>query len=161
MALRDITAEDLGWIHALNRAHEAETSPLSPSGLQDLVARAKYARAIGDQAGFLIGFDQNSEYASPNFIWFRSALPEFLYVDRIIVNSKQQGRGLARKLYDDFFDFARHHGHKQIACEVHIVPPNPVSDAFHANLGFSEIGQATLSDRGKTVRYLCKAISTG
>jgi predicted GNAT superfamily acetyltransferase len=32
-------------------------------------------------------------------------------------------------------------------------PPNPVSDAFHRALGFTEIGRAALAN-GKTVRYL-------
>jgi predicted GNAT superfamily acetyltransferase len=33
-------------------------------------------------------------------------------------------------------------------------PPNPGSDAFHAALGFREVGRAFLADRGKAVRYL-------
>ena len=33
-------------------------------------------------------------------------------------------------------------------------PPNPGSDAFHARLGFHEVGRAFLADRGKSVRYL-------
>ncbi len=38
-------------------------------------------------------------------------------------------------------------------CEVNHAPPNPGSDAFHARMGFGEIGRAVLSG-GKTVRYL-------
>ena len=40
------------------------------------------------------------------------------------------------------------------ACEVNCDPPNPVSDAFHAALGFREIGRARIVERSKTVRYL-------
>jgi predicted GNAT superfamily acetyltransferase len=37
-------------------------------------------------------------------------------------------------------------------CEVNAEPPNPASDAFHAAMGFAEVGSATLGG-GKQVRY--------
>jgi predicted GNAT superfamily acetyltransferase len=45
-------------------------------------------------------------------------------------------------------------GHTHIACEVNVDPPNPTSDAFHAALGFVEIGCASIHDGSKSVRYL-------
>jgi predicted GNAT superfamily acetyltransferase len=45
-----------------------------------------------------------------------------------------------------------------ICCEVNLDPPNPASDAFHASLGFHEIGSAAMSN-GKVVRYLTKVIA--
>jgi hypothetical protein len=45
-------------------------------------------------------------------------------------------------------------GYTRVCCEVNVEPPNPGSDAFHANLGFEEIGRAFVPEREKTVRYL-------
>ena len=60
--------------------------------------------------------------------------------------------------YDDLFRFASENGHDVIVCEVNSDSPNPASDAFHQALGFSEMGDAHLEDRGKTVRYLRRAL---
>jgi len=45
-----------------------------------------------------------------------------------------------------------------VVCEVNLDPPNPVSDAFHATLGFAEVGHQALQGTSKTVRYLSKNI---
>ena len=47
-------------------------------------------------------------------------------------------------------------GHTRIACEVNLDPPNPISDAFHASLNFSELGRASIYNGAKTVRYLLR-----
>jgi predicted GNAT superfamily acetyltransferase len=54
---------------------------------------------------------------------------------------------------------ARAAGYAHVCCEVNIDPPNPGSDAFHANMGFEEIGRAFLPERGKTVRYLMRTLA--
>ena len=50
---------------------------------------------------------------------------------------------------------AREAGHTALVCEVNLEPPNPVSDAFHASLGFTELGRGSPTP-GKVVRYLCR-----
>ena len=151
---RQIERADLDWVLALNRAHETELSPLSPARLEELVAAAFYAKTMDQEAAFLLAFDQDMDYDSPNFLWFRDRHARFVYVDRITVAPAARGRGLARVLYRDLFDMARDRGHPRIVCEVNSDPPNPGSDAFHAALGFREVGRADLADRGKSVRYL-------
>ncbi|MDJ0945957.1 MAG: GNAT family N-acetyltransferase [Kiloniellales bacterium] len=153
-APRQIRNRDLDWVLALNRAQEIELSPLTPPRLEELVAAAFYAKALDPQAAFLLAFDQDAAYDSPNFLWFRDRIARFVYVDRITVAPAQRGRGHARALYDDLFRQALARGHDRIVCEVNADPPNPGSDAFHAALGFREVGRAALADRGKSVRYL-------
>jgi predicted GNAT superfamily acetyltransferase len=146
---------------SLNNAHALELSFLEPDRLRHMVAEAFLAKRIGDADAFLLAFDQDADYDSPNFLWFRSHHRRFVYVDRIVVASHARGRGHARRLYDDLFVQAVHAGHDQIVCEVNSDPPNPASDAFHAELGFSEVGTASIHGGSKTVRYLARQLPPG
>lgn len=143
---------------ALNNAHARELSWLEPERLEQLVEKAFLARRIGDLDAFLLAFDQDAEYDSPNFLWFRARYPRFVYVDRIVVASPARGRGCARRLYHDLFEHAGRAGHERVVCEVNSSPPNPASDAFHAALGFVEVGAASVYDGSRTVRYLSYAL---
>ena len=46
-----------------------------------------------------------------------------------------------------------------VTCEVNAEPPNPASDAFHAALGFAEVGDAVIHGGKKAVRYYVRQIS--
>jgi uncharacterized protein len=144
---------------ALNNAHAQELSWLEPERLQHLVCESFYARRIGDLDAFLIAFDQDARYDSPNFLWFRQRYPRFVYVDRIVTAASARGRGYAQQLYFDLFEQAARAGHERVACEINLSPPNPGSDAFHAALGFAEVGSAAIHGGAKTVRYLARALS--
>jgi uncharacterized protein len=145
---------------ALNNAHAQELSWLTPERLQHLIGQAFVVRRVGMLDAVMLAMDQDADYASPNFRWFRARYPRFVYVDRIVVGRSARGRGYARLLYDDLFEHARHAGHERVVCEVNSRPPNPGSDAFHAALGFTEIGSATIHNDSKTVRYLLRPLST-
>ena len=142
----------------LNNAHAQELSWLGAGRLEYLVREAFLARRIGDLDAFLLAFDQDARYDSPNFIWFRARCPRFVYVDRIVVAPSARGRGCARRLYSDLFKHAVRAGHDRIVCEVNKMPPNPASDAFHAALGFVEVGTASIHDGSRTVRYLSQTL---
>lgn len=145
----------IGELLALNNDHEIELSWLNMSCFRRLLQQAFYARYIGEAEAFLLAFDQDADYDSPNFLWFRERFRRFVYVDRIVVSPSARGHGYARALYKDLFNHALRAGHSHVVCEVNLDPPNLVSDAFHAALGFREIGQGVLSSSAKTVRYLC------
>jgi predicted GNAT superfamily acetyltransferase len=142
----------------LNNAHARELSWLDPGRLQHLVAQAFLARRIGNLGAFLLAFEQDADYDSPNFLWFRARYPRFVYVDRIVVAASARGRGCARRLYQDLFERAGCAGHERVVCEVNSRPPNPESDAFHTALGFVEIGSASIHEGRKTVRYLSRPL---
>lgn len=152
-ATEPITSDALAAVLDLNNAHAAELSWLDAPRLAELVGRAFHARRVGSADAFMLAFDQDADYDSPNFIWFRGRHERFVYVDRIAVASSARGRGLARLLYDDLFATARAAGHVLVTCEVNAEPPNPASDAFHAALGFRTVGSAALQGGSKTVRY--------
>ena len=141
---------------ALNNAHAQELSWLEAERLEYLIGQAFLARRIGRLDAFMLAFDQDARYDSPNFIWFRARYPRFVYVDRIVVAPTARGRGCARRLYDDLSEHAVRAGHDRIVCEVNKTPPNPASDAFHAALGFVEVGTASVHGGSRTVRYLSR-----
>ncbi len=144
----------------LNNAHAKETSLLDIASLSALVAMAFYARGFDGGAGaLLIAMDQNAAYDNPNFNWFKQRRGRFVYIDRVIVSEATRGQGLARRMYQDLFAYAVQCGHDRVVCEINLAPPNPASDAFHASMGFAEIGQASIHGGAKTVRYFEKALS--
>ncbi|KUR70129.1 hypothetical protein AQZ52_14780 [Novosphingobium fuchskuhlense] len=144
---------------ALNLAHVLETSSLDLAGMQALIDQAFYLGtcAAGGSEAFLLAVDQDADYASPNFQWFRARYPRFVYIDRVIVAPAQRQKGWGRRFYTALFEAAAAARHTVVACEVNAEPPNPASEAFHQALGFAEVGRAVLEGRGKTVTYLVRA----
>lgn len=153
-----ITQGDEADILALNNEHAAELSWLEAERLSFLLGEAFYARRIGDLEAFIMTFDQEANYDSPNFAWFCERYERFIYVDRVVVAAHARGRGHARRLYEDLFEQAKRAGHTLVTCEVNADPPNPASDAFHAALGFAEVGDAVIHGGKKAVRYYVKQI---
>jgi predicted GNAT superfamily acetyltransferase len=154
-----VSAEDEAVILALNNEHAAELSWLEPERLSFLLGEAFYTRRIGNLEAFIMTFDQDARYDSPNFVWFRERYPRFVYVDRVVVAEQARGRGHARRLYQDLFGHGERAGHALVTCEVNTDPPNPASDAFHAALGFAEAGDAVIHGGKKAVRYYIRRIS--
>lgn len=145
---------------ALNARVETHTSPLDPARLDALLAASSLSLATPDGAAFVIAFDEGADYDSPNFLWFRNRLDSFLYVDRIVVAPALRGLGMARALYGRVFAAVAAAGRERVVCEVNFEPPNPGSDAFHAALGFAEMGRGAPAP-GKVVRYLARAAGRG
>ena len=152
--MRAIEPADIAALIAMNNANHVEVGFAGPGAFQGWLGVAVVATAsgpIGDPDAFLIAFDHRTPPQGPNHAWFLARGGEFLYVDRVCVHPRARRRGLARALYEDLF---RRAGPTLVCCEVNFDPPNPVSEAFHAALGFVEVGRAFLPDRNKSVRYL-------
>ena len=145
--------EEIEAILALNALHEIETSPLTHETLTQMLGEAFYsASSGGGRDGYLISFDQDADYDSVNFLWFKARYPRFVYIDRVVVAAHARGQGIARHFYEALFDQARGVGHAYVMCEINLAPPNPGSLAFHKALGFVEVGQADLG-HSKHVSY--------
>ncbi|MDE1907510.1 MAG: GNAT family N-acetyltransferase [Rhodospirillales bacterium] len=142
----------------LNNAHAQELSYADEDRFRLLLERSFFAAAINGTDAFLIAFDQNADYDSPNFLWFRSRFSKFIYIDRVVTDAAARGRGHGAALYEALFQQARAAGHILVVCEVNEHPPNPASDAFHARLGFVQAGSADLPDGDKKVRYFVKEL---
>jgi predicted GNAT superfamily acetyltransferase len=143
----------------LNNEHREETSELDLPTLHALIVQGFHlGLRDGGREAFLIAFDQDCLSSSPNFQWFKSRYKRFVYIDRVIVARDKRGRGVARSLYHELFAAAAQAGHPIVGCEVNVEPPNPISDAFHEALGFTEVGRASLLGGEKVVRYLVRRL---
>lgn len=80
------------------------------------------AEAEADLAGFLVGF------LSPS-------LPDTAYIHAVGVSPARRGAGLARRLYEAFFELARNDGRTVVRALTS--PQNTGSIAFHQALGFT------------------------
>ena len=141
---------------ALNNASVLETSLMDAAKFAAMIDAAAVATHVKPAAGFLLAFDQTSTYDGAHFLWFRDRLARFLYVDRVVISAAVRRAGLGRQLYHDLFVRAARMGVMTVTCEVNLAPPNPASDAFHAQLGFQPAGQATVPGSDKAVRYLVR-----
>jgi uncharacterized protein len=157
MDLFPASPDDVPALLALNNEHAVELSWLEAAELRRLLQIAYVARVDASRHGFLLSFEKGADYHGLNFHWFDERFERFVYVDRVVVAAAARGRGLARAFYADLFACALADDHEVVCCEVNVDPPNPASDAFHATLGFREVGRAMLSN-GKTVRYLVNHI---
>ncbi|MCA3693707.1 GNAT family N-acetyltransferase [Aquidulcibacter sp.] len=157
MAIRQVSRDDFAWVIALGNANQVETGPLDEDRLTRLVEASYLSQVAEPDLGFLITFIPTSRYDSPNFVWFVERMDNFVYVDRIVVAAHARGQGIARRLYEGLFARAEADGYEHVVCEVNSDPPNPISDQFHAALGCTPVGQATLSN-GKSVTYLSRAL---
>lgn len=157
MRVRGLKPEDYDWVLALSAENEVETSAIDRAWLEAMAREWFLGLACGDNEAYAITFDQDANYDSVNFIWHRERSDNFVYVDRIVVAASSRGKGYARTLYEHVFAAAKQAGHDRVVCEVNFDPPNPASDAFHARMGFAEVGRAVLAN-GKTVRYLAREL---
>lgn len=151
--MRTAGMSDLPAILALNNAAPPAVNRLSPERLAGLAATARevlVAESAGALTGFLLVLGPEAVYDSPNFLWFRQRYAGFLYIDRIVVAPGSRGRGIGAALYRELL---RRAGQEVglLACEINLRPSNQGSIAFHAALGFREVGRQDTDGGSKTV----------
>ena len=152
--IRDAIDADFDRIVEFNAAVVRETSAMDIARLRQLHALAFHHRVAvvnGEIAGFLLAMRDGAAYANDNFDWFSARYPQFVYVDRIVVDAAISGKGIGRRLYDDLFDRARQLSIGIIACEYNLEPPNPASKRFHDRFGFTEVGRQHVAGGTKLV----------
>ena len=154
--VRDATIHDHAAVLALNNSATPHVNALSAEQLAWLVDHAAYFRVCADDAGvagFIIALPSGLSYWSDNYQWFASRRESFLYLDRVVVATRAQRRGVGQALYKDITAFAMERW-PRIALEVNLRPPNPVSLAFHDVMGFRRVGQRDYDDGEKSVVML-------
>jgi predicted GNAT superfamily acetyltransferase len=160
--IRDIGPDEAGWLHALNEACLPAVNRLSPEALWRLVGKTVSTRVAlldGRPAGVAMTLAPGTPHDSINYGWFDARTPDFLYLDRIMVEERARGTGVGRALYQDVFAIARRRpGTRAVACEVNLRPFNAGSLRFHAALGFVAVGEQDSEGGAKAVCLMRRAI---
>jgi uncharacterized protein len=163
-ALVPLDPSDLDDVLALNEQWVPHVATATPASLRAIVDECSLALVARDPAGALAGFvlvlAPGADYVSPNYRFFCERSDDFRYVDRIAVAPSAQGTGLGRSLYEAVFDHARRAGSPRVDAEVNLVPPNPDSQAFHAAMGFVEVGRQWIKDGTSQVQMLERDLTT-
>ncbi len=154
--IRDATVADHPVVLAMNNAEVPALNELTSTDLAWLAEHAVYFRVAVDAAGvagFVICLPSGIDYWSGNYAWFTARHDRFLYLDRVAVAPRAQGRGAGRALYEDMHAFAKGRW-PRVTLEVNLRPPNPVSDAFHARMGYVAVGVREYNEGANAVTML-------
>ncbi len=149
---------DLETLRALNNAQGRDLPFADQARFKHLVGQAFFAATMNGTEAFILAFDQDADYDSPHFLWFKAHFPRFIYIDRVVTEPAARGQGHAGRLYDELFKRARAAGHTRAVCEINGDPPNPASAGFHAKFRFQQVGPADLSAPGNVVHYYAKVL---
>jgi predicted GNAT superfamily acetyltransferase len=145
VVIRSIEPTDLDRILQMNQANVPEVGSVDSDRMAYIVAESPIALVadVGDQVvGFCLVLADDSAYDSVNYRWFTQRYDKFMYLDRVAVDSSARGRGVGSALYVEVGRrMAAIDGADNLALEVNVDPPNETSLAFHASLGFTEVGQ--------------------
>ena len=144
VTIRSYNQSDQTEILRLNEESVAVLSPMDANRFKKLADQARITRVAevdNNLAGFLLGFDDQADYDSINYGWFRSHYDNFLYIDRIVIGKNFRGHGIGQKIYAELDSWCRDHNIARLVAEVDIEPPNHASLKFHQRSGFEEVGQ--------------------
>jgi predicted GNAT superfamily acetyltransferase len=160
--IRPAQREHLQEVQAINADSSPGVSALTSDALDQLfrTASVMWVASMDERVvGYLVGFAPGAVYDGEEFAWFRQLGHDFLYVDQIAAKASHRGMGIGAALYQELQTYAERNRLVSLTCEVNIEPPNPGSMAFHARLGFVEIGRLHTRD-GRYVALLRKWLRT-
>ena len=136
-------------IYSINQDNVPEVGSLDSLDQQrKLLSISSYHSILlkdGELIGFAICFRESRPYWSENYKYFENKLDQFLYVDRIAIQSEYRRQGHAKRMYEDIFNFARE-DNLPVTAEVNTKPANEGSIRFHEYMGFKEVGVRSFDD---------------
>jgi len=156
----DVSQADLPDMLAMNQAARSDIASQTLPRMRRLLDIASYFRMAvydGKKAGFLIALLQDADYQQPGFKWFHENFDAFLYIDRVVVDSRFRGHGIGKVFYADVQSYAESLA-PCLACEIPLQAGNEISLLFHGTLGFHEVGQMPAGRGRKHVSLLAKQL---
>lgn len=164
LRLRAYQPDDLPTVHVINEAAYPAVGTETIEALghiadESLIALVADEEATGAIAGFCLVLAPGADYDSMNYRWFGERYEDFVYLDRVAISPDFQRRGLGRAMYAEVERLAaeRRPSAREFTLEVNLRPRNDQSLAFHAGLGFVEVGQRE-TDYGTLVSLMSKPI---
>ena len=162
ISFRQMVESDLENVLALNQELVHFLSDLDMKKLIHLCDESAMQLVVeenGKFAGFLLAFREGADYDSINYTWFEDIYPQFLYVDRVVISPTAQSGGMGSMLYDEVFRVARESGVPVVTAEYNVIPPNEISEKFHARYGFEELARQQTADGKKIVALVASKVS--
>ena len=162
MLLREFVPDDLATVHTINEGEVPTVGSEPPDALAHIAAEstiALVAELAGEVAGFCFVLAPGADYGSKNYAWFSDRYVDFVYLDRIAIPPRHQRRGIGRALYAEVERLAavRRPAATDFTLEVNVRPRNDRSLAFHAGLGFVEVGRRETDD-GARVSMMARSL---
>jgi len=162
MLLREFAPADLETVHTINDGAVPAVGSEPPEALAHIAAQSTIALVVevdAEIAGFCFVLPPGADYGSKNYAWFAERYDDFVYLDRVAIPQRFQRRGIGRVLYAEVERLAveRRPAATDFTLEVNVRPRNERSLAFHAELGFIEVGQRE-TDYGARVSMMSKSL---
>lgn len=172
MFIRPYRADDLTVIHRINEAAVPAVGTETVDDLGHIAAESVISLVATDTAtdiaadtaapdigGFCLVLAPGADYHSGNYLWFADRYDDFVYLDRIAIEPSFQRRGWGRALYAEVERLAADvcPSARRFTLEVNLEPRNDTSLAFHAALGFVEVGQRS-TEYGTVVSLMAKSL---
>lgn len=145
----------------MNNENDPAVSLLDPAELRSDLEIAKHALVVGDTEvrGFCVTFASGvGRDLGVNYRWFDERYPDFVYLDRVVVDAPYRSRRLGQMLYEEVERRILEEDVTSLfTCEVNLRPRNDGSLRFHARLGFEQVGEQE-SKPGLVVAMLAKRL---
>tara|TARA_Y100000748_G_C15475224_1_gene480493 strand:+ start:1135 stop:1653 length:519 start_codon:yes stop_codon:yes gene_type:complete len=136
--------------YRINEDNVPEVGSRSLQGLSNSIQNSDYNECVvfkNKVVGFVICFQDNEKTISymqeiqhKNFKEISKRVTNFLYIDRIAIDSKFRKNKLATELYSKIIDFGKKNSIENLTAEINLLPSvNIPSFNLHKNFGFIEI----------------------
>ena len=157
ITIRAMTASDIEVVWAINQENVPAVGEETVEVLADLLSMSLFslvAEADNVVVGFCMILGPQTQYRSPNYLYFCERYADFIYLDRVAVTSAFQGLGLGAAMYREVERLSES---TMFALEVNTKPRNEGSLRFHTREGFVLLEEVETRP-GKMVGFMIKEL---
>ena len=157
ITIRAMTTSDIEAVWAINQENVPAVGEETVEVLADLLAMSLFslvAEADNVVVGFCMILGPQTQYRSPNYLYFCERYADFIYLDRVAVTSAFQGLGLGAAMYREVERLSQS---TLFALEVNTKPRNEGSLRFHTREGFVLLEEVETRP-GKMVGFMIKEL---
>jgi predicted GNAT superfamily acetyltransferase len=155
ITIRAMTASDIEVVWAINQENVPAVGEETVEVLADLLSMSLFslvAEVDNVVVGFCMILGPQTQYRSPNYLYFCERYADFIYLDRVAVTSAFQGLGLGAAMYREVERLSQS---TLCALEVNTKPRTEGSLRFHTREGFVLLEEVETRP-GKMVGFMIK-----
>ena len=150
---RECAIQDVSAIWEINEQGLPGTGKVTKKEISHLMEISEICiGAFEDDSlvGFVICLLPNQNYRSLNYSWFNERYENFIYVDRVAVDTQFRNQRIGSKLYEKVIQYSSENK-IPIVAEVSLDPPNLGSDRFHIRHSFNSVGEFHQENKSVTM----------